>query len=157
MTQTSRHSATTIRPPALAGSFYPAEPQALAELVDGYLAEARPFLGTPKAIVAPHAGLVFSGPIAGSAYKAIAARRDQIRRVVLLGPCHRIPVRGFAVPTFEAFETPLGRIPVDRAGVEQALRHPAVEQRDDTHLPEHCLETQLPFLQRLLSDFAIVR
>lgn len=152
MTQTQ----SSIRPAALAGRFYPADPGALSGVIEKCLDAAPAFHGAPKAILAPHAGLPFSGPIAGTAYKALAGRRHEIRRVVLLGPCHRVPVRGFAVPRFEAFETPLGRVPLDRGFIDEALRHPNVEQRDDTHLPEHCLEIQLPFLQSVLDDFSIV-
>lgn len=145
-----------IRPAVLAGQFYPAETDVLAKIVDDSLAAAQGYPGQPKAIIAPHAGYIYSGAIAGSAYKAIEAHADAIRRVVLLGPCHRVPVRAFAVPSYESFATPLGQIPVDRETVDALLGHPGVEQRDDAHLPEHCLETQLPFLQRILDDFAIV-
>ena len=145
-----------IRPAVLAGQFYPADPGALARMVDDCLASADFQPGAPKAVIAPHAGFVYSGPIAGSAYAAVRWRREDIRRVVLLGPCHRVPVRCFAVPSYSAFDTPLGRVTVDREGIEAALRVPGMELRDDAHLPEHCLETQLPFLQRLLDDFTIV-
>lgn len=144
------------RPAVLAGQFYPADPGALARMVDDCLAAADNYPGQPKAVIAPHAGFVYSGPIAGTAYAAIRWRRAQIRRVVMLGPCHRVPVRQFAVPRYDAFETPLGKVPLDREGIAAALRLPGVEQRDDAHLPEHCLETQLPFLQRLLDDFTIL-
>jgi len=144
------------RPAVLAGQFYPADPGALARMVDDCLLAADNYPGKPKAVIAPHAGFVYSGPIAGTAYAAVRWRREQIRRVVILGPCHRVPVQTFAVPSYSAFETPLGRIAVDRDGIETALRLPGVEQRDDAHLPEHCLETQLPFLQRLLDDFTIL-
>lgn len=145
-----------VRRPALAGSFYPADPGELAHSVDHSLGKAKVFAGRPKAVIAPHAGFVYSGDVAGSAYGAVKARRGEISRVVLLGPCHRVPVAAFAVPTFEAFATPLGIVPLDREGLRQALAVPGMEQRDDTHIPEHCLETQLPFLQRLLGPFSIV-
>ena len=145
-----------VRPAALAGGFYPGDPGALARQVDDDLRKAPSFPGKPKAIIAPHAGFIYSGEIAGSAYAALRARRDEIRRVVLLGPCHRVAVRAFAVPSFQAFATPLGLVPVDRDGVERALTVSGVEQRDDTHIPEHSLETQLPFLQRLLGSFTII-
>ena len=147
---------TQIRPPAVAGTFYPAEPAQLTRMVEDCLTQAPAFHGKPKAIIAPHAGFVFSGQIAGSAYAALKQRRDAIRRVVLLGPCHRVAVRNFAVPSHQAFATPLGPVTVDRATVDRLLRHDWVEVNDAAHLPEHCLETQLPFLQRLLSDFSIV-
>lgn len=146
-----------VRKPALAGTWYPGEPGALTRMVDDHLGAADNFAGAPKAIIAPHAGFVYSGPIAGSAYAALRARRGEIKRVVLLGPCHRVPVRAFGVPTAQAFATPLGPVPLDRPSIEALLRHSDVEARDDAHAPEHCLETQLPFLQRLLGeDFAIV-
>ena len=145
-----------VRPTAVAGTFYPADPAQLTRMVDDCLAKAPAFHGAPKAIVAPHAGYVYSGPIAGSAYAALHARRREITRVVLLGPCHRVPVRTFAVPSHQAFATPLGPVPIDRPTVQSLLRHDWILENDETHLPEHCLETQLPFLQRLLGDFSIV-
>lgn len=145
-----------VRPAALGGSFYPADPAALARQVDDDLGKAGTFHGKPKAIIAPHAGFVYSGEIAGAAYAALRARRNEIRRVVLLGPCHQVAVRAFAVPSFQAFATPLGMLPLDRDGIARALAVPGVEQRDDTHIPEHSLETQLPFLQRLLGAITIV-
>ena len=145
-----------VRPPAIAGTFYPADPAQLSRMVDDCLEQAPRFHGAPKAIIAPHAGFQYSGPIAGSAYAALKARRQEINRVVLLGPCHRVPVRSFAVPSHQAFATPLGPVPVDRATLQRLLRHDWILENDETHLPEHCLEAQLPFLQRLLGDFSIV-
>ena len=145
-----------VRPPAIAGTFYPADPAQLTRMVDDCLEKAPAFHGAPKAFIAPHAGYVYSGPIAGSAYASLRARRQEITRVVLLGPCHRVPVRTFAVPSHQAFATPLGPVPVDRATVKSLLRHDWILENDETHLPEHCLEAQLPFLQRLLGDFSIV-
>ena len=147
---------TDTRPAVLAGHFYPADPGALTQMVDACLAGAERFHGHPKAIIAPHAGFIYSGPIAGTAYAALRSRRDEIRRVVLLGPCHRVAVRNFAVPTYTRFATPLGSVAVDQDAIAQILTMPGVEQRNDAHDPEHCLETQLPFLQRLLGDFTIV-
>ncbi len=148
--------AAQIRPAVLAGSWYPGDPSALTRMVDDFLSAADDFNGAPKAIIAPHAGFIYSGPIAGTAYAALKARRGEIKRVVMLGPCHRVPVRGFGVPSFQAFATPLGVVPVDRESVEALLRLPDVALSDEAHLPEHCLETQLPFLQRMLGDFSIV-
>jgi len=156
MARTQAIEVSRVRPAAVAGSFYPGDGGALARLVDDQLAAARRFHIEPKALIAPHAGFVYSGAIAATAYATLEARRARIGRVVLLGPCHRVGIAGFAVPTHEAFATPLGLVPVDREGVARALEVPGVELRDDTHEAEHCLETQLPFLQRVLGPFAIV-
>ena len=153
----------SIRRPAVAGrspgaAFYPADPEALRAQVDALLAEARaaapPRAARPKALVAPHAGYRYSGPVAASAY----ARVDPagIRRVVLLGPAHRVALRGLAAPCAEAFATPLGLVPLDAAALATALRLPEVRRSDPAHAFEHSLEVQLPFLQRVLGDFDLV-
>ena len=143
-----------VRPPAVAGSFYPADRAALAHEVAAYLAAApSPAPGTrPKAIIAPHAGYVYSGASAATAYACLQNAQPPIRRVVLLGPTHRVPVRGLAVPTVEAFATPLGVIPLDQALREQVLQHPSVVESDPAHAFEHSLEVQLPFLQTILGE-----
>jgi AmmeMemoRadiSam system protein B len=110
----------------------------------------------PKAIIAPHAGYVYSGPIAGTAYARLAVDRAQIRRVVLLGPSHRVPFRGLAASSASAFETPLGLVPVDAGAVEIATSLPHVAVLDRAHDREHSLEVHLPFLQETLDDFALV-
>ena len=158
-----------IRPPAVAGMFYPQAPGALAAAVHGYLRDGskRPVpasdgpgapkaLDAPKALIAPHAGFVYSGPVAGSAYARLAARREAIERVVLLGPAHRVYVRALAATGAEAFATPLGEVPVDRAAVSRALALPQVETLDAAHAQEHSLEVHLPFLQELLGHFTLV-
>ena len=145
-----------VRPPAVAGTFYPDDPAALTNLVDDCLGNAVDYGPRAKALIAPHAGFIYSGPIAASAYRAIAEGADKIRRVVLLGPPHRMPVRQFAIPGVSAFATPLGTVPLDAAGVTAALRVPGVAVADEPHRQEHSLEVQLPFLQRLLGDFTIV-
>jgi AmmeMemoRadiSam system protein B len=148
------------RPAAVAGMFYPAAPTALAADVRAHLnvAEARPRAGatTPKAIIAPHAGFVYSGAVAAFAYARLAPGRDTIRRVVLLGPTHRVPVRGLAVPSARAFTTPLGAVAVDREACATALTLPQVREDDHAHAFEHSLEVQLPILQEVLGAFAIV-
>jgi AmmeMemoRadiSam system protein B len=147
------------RPPAVAGKFYPAEPEALlASLRASFeLAVApegeRP---VPKALVVPHAGYPYSGPVAASAYLRLLPAREAIHRVVLIGPSHRVPVGGVAVPSADAFDTPLGRVPVDRAAREVALEVPGVVLDDGAHEFEHSLEVQLPFLQVVLDDFQLV-
>ncbi len=149
------------RPPAVAGRFYPAEAERLEAQVKQYLnAAAAPedCLDPPlvKAIIAPHAGYVYSGPIAASAYVHLACSDVPIRRFILLGPAHFAPVRGLALSSAPAFDTPLGRVPVDEEACAAALSLPGVEVDDIAHRPEHCLEVQLPFLQTLFPDFTIV-
>lgn len=148
------------RSPAVAGSFYPADPLALQQQIDDFLAvrESRVDVpaAAPKALVCPHAGIIYSGRTAGIGYAQLIANRSQIRRVVLLGPTHRVGIRGLAVPSVDAFATPLGEIPIDRAGRAAALRLPQVAMSDAPHLAEHSLEVQLPFLQRALDEFSLL-
>ncbi|MGD2067054.1 MAG: AmmeMemoRadiSam system protein B [Gemmatimonadota bacterium] len=150
-----------VRSPAVAGRFYAADPSVLRAAVRGYLREARddpalPRSAPPEALVAPHAGYVFSGPVAGSAYAALARSGRSPTTVVLIGPAHYRPVRGLAVPTARAFRTPLGTVPVDGGAMEAARALPIVQEDDRAHAPEHALETQIPFLQVVLGDFAVV-
>lgn len=149
-------SVASFRPPAIAGTFYPADPGALAADIDRAVAAAPVLGGAPKALVAPHAGYVYSGPVAASAYAQVRPQKTAIRRVALLGPCHRVPVRGLAVPSVAAFRTPLGDVPVDADAVAELGGLPFVEVSDAAHAQEHSLETHLPFLQRVLDDFSIV-
>jgi MEMO1 family protein len=146
-----------IRQPAVAGLFYPEDAQSLRHMVEDFLAEAPATPGTaPKALIAPQAGYVYSGPVAASVYARLAAARQTIHRVVLLGPSHRVPFYGLAVSGADAFRTPLGDIPIDRQAVAQITDLPQVVQLDDAHVAEHSLEVQLPFLQLLLADFSLV-
>jgi AmmeMemoRadiSam system protein B len=149
-----------VRPAAVAGMFYPAAPAALAADVRSYLsrAVARPAraVAVPKALVVPHAGYVYSGPVAASAYVRLAAGRETIRRVVLFGPTHQVPVRGLALPAARDFATPLGTVSVDREAAAAALTLRQVRESDAAHALEHSLEVQLPFLQAVLGDFSIV-
>ena len=148
-----------IRPPAVAGLFYPDDPAELSARVDACLAAVAPGprgAPAPKALIAPHAGYVYSGPVAASAYAPVAPLRGSVRRVVLLGPAHRVFVRGLAAPAAEAFATPLGVVPVDRGAIEGLLDLPQVRVSDVPHAAEHSLEVQLPFLQRVLGSFSIV-
>jgi hypothetical protein len=149
------------RQPAVAGSFYPAQRTALAALVRRLLAEARERPGVaqtprPKALIVPHAGYVYSGPVAASAYAVLERWRDEIERVVLLGPSHHVALQGLAAPSVEAFETPLGPVPLDRDALAQALALPQVRVLDAAHEWEHSLEVQLPFLQCVLDAFRLV-
>ena len=145
-----------IRPPAVAGMFYPGDAQELAGQVSAMLAAARPPAIAPKALIVPHAGYVYSGPIAASGYALLAPLRDSIERVVLFGPTHRVPLRGLAVSTVDAFATPLGDVPLDKTAIATALRLPQVQAGDVAHALEHSLEVQLPFLQAVLGNFALV-
>jgi len=150
-----------IRQPAVAGMFYPADPDELRQMVDGYLQEALArqdnLTEPPRAIIAPHAGFIYSGPVAASAYARLIPFRDRIRRVVLLGPSHRVPFRGLATSSATHFQTPLGVIPVDRAAVEELeKRFPQVIRLDEAHAMEHSLEVHLPFLQEALDSFVLV-
>jgi AmmeMemoRadiSam system protein B len=147
-----------LRPAAVAGFFYPEAPAALAAGVREYL-EAAPRgpagAAPPKALIVPHAGYVYSGPVAAPAYARLAAGGAGVRRVVLLGPAHRVPIRGLAVPTAAAFTTPLGSVAVDADAVTRALQLPQVCCSDAAHASEHSLEVQLPFLQTVLARFGI--
>jgi AmmeMemoRadiSam system protein B len=146
-----------IRPPAVAGRFYPADPEELRRLVNALLAQAVPADGpAPKAIIAPHAGYLYSGPIAASAYAQLARARDVARRVILLGPSHYVALEGLAVPSAEAFATPLGIVPLDLEAIEQARSLPQVQENNEAHAQEHALEVQLPFLQTVLESFTLV-
>jgi AmmeMemoRadiSam system protein B/AmmeMemoRadiSam system protein A len=145
-----------IRPPAVAGSFYPADPQTLAADVRRLLAAVPSSAGpAPKALIAPHAGYVYSGPIAATAYARIAEAGHDISRVVLMGPAHRVAFRGIGISTAQAFRTPLGDIPLDPVGAE-LLAIPGVVALDEAHREEHSLEVHLPFLQTLLDRFTLL-
>lgn len=145
-----------IRPPAVAGMFYPADPVVLRRDVQAMLAEAQTHALTPKAIIVPHAGYIYSGPIAASVYSALRPYADRIRRVVLLGPVHRVWVEGLALPDADAFETPLGRIDMDADAIALLAPLPYVQRSQAAHAMEHSLEVQLPFLQSVLTDFKLV-
>lgn len=145
-----------VRPPVAAGSFYPASPVSLRATVERYLELAPEADVVPKALIVPHAGYVYSGPVAAAAYTAVRSRRDAIERVILVGPAHFLKFQGLAASAARGFATPLGVVSVDRTAVDLALKLPGVHVRDEAHAPEHSLEVQLPFLQIVLSDFEIV-
>lgn len=148
-----------IRPAAVAGMFYPGDARSLASEIADYLdqtAQQVPAPGFPKVVIVPHAGYIYSGPVAASAYDLLRPARGIVKRVVLLGPCHRVPVRGLALPGSRAFETPLGRIPVDAQAIDAIRSLPQVLESVATHAQEHALEVQLPFLQRVLGEFSLV-
>lgn len=147
---------TVIREAAVAGQFYPGDAEALGRTVGFLLDEAQsPGEVAPKALIAPHAGYVYSGPTAAIAYARLRRFRDRYRRVVLLGPCHRVAVRGLALSGADAFRTPLGDVPLDRATIE-SLVSDGIGVFDETHLFEHSLEVHLPFLQSVLDAFTLV-
>lgn len=147
---------SAIRPPAVAGLFYPADARQLSREIQEFLAVARPFDLIPKALIVPHAGYVYSGATAATAYATLRAASGHIRRVVLLGPTHRVAVRGLALPGGDAFDTPLGRIELDRAAMQCIAHLPQVVVSERVHEQEHSLEVQLPFLQTVLSDFTLL-
>ena len=147
---------STVRPSAVAGTFYPADPRQLTHEVQGFLAEARPQFLNPKALIVPHAGYIYSGAIAANAYATLKDLAPRIRRVVLLGPAHRVAVRGLALPDAEAFDTPLGRVMLDAKAMRALAHLPQVSSSSEAHAQEHSLEVQLPFLQSVLDDFTLL-
>lgn len=142
-----------VRSPAVAGSFYPARPAELSRMVDELLgrADAPGDKPAPSALVVPHAGYVYSGPVAATAYARLRGRAASIRNVVAFGPVHHVPIRGAAVPAADAWATPLGEVPIDAGLRERAVAAGATID-DRPHAPEHSLEVQLPFLQRVLGE-----
>ena len=154
------HSSRVIGP-VVAGMFYPAGAEALAATVTGLLAGAQPSEAgadepVPRALIVPHAGLIYSGPVAASAYRLLMPAAARIRRVVLLGPSHRVPFHGLAVPESDALATPLGDVVVDPDLKARALERATVGEADPAHAWEHCLEVQLPFLQSVLERFTVL-
>lgn len=149
-----------VRTPAVAGTFYPRERAELSAKVEGMLSHAKAPTSatrkTVKAVVAPHAGYVYSGPVAATAYAELAARAPSISRVVLLGPAHRVRLQGLALPNARAMRTPLGDVPVDADAVASLQQMPHVLSSEVAHAREHSLEVHLPFLQSILGSFTIV-
>lgn len=156
---------SSIRPAAVAGLFYPSDAGQLSLEISHMLAEAESFMtadeGAPiKALIVPHAGYMYSGPIAACAYARLAGQQDRIRRVVMFGPAHRVPFRGLATTAARTWRTPLGDVPIDRAAIEALLiQHDLeaqIEELETAHTEEHSLEVQLPFLQTVLKNFTLV-
>ncbi len=148
-----------VRLPAVAGLFYPEEADALRMLIDRLLAQAHvetELPAPPKALIVPHAGYPYSGQVAAAAYSLLEPLRDTIKRVVLIGPSHRVYVHGIALPRTRSFATPLGTIPIDEEGRYQLLQRGDVLASDTAHELEHCLEVQLPFLQTVLREFTLL-
>lgn len=158
LTQTSAHISymENIRPPAVAGSFYPDQEQALRTTVEDFLEAADNFSLSPKALVVPHAGFIYSGPIAAQAYKSLSQVSPLPKKVILLGPCHQVPVRCLALPQSKSFATPLGLVPIDEAACHTLSQLPFVEVNQQAHAYEHSLEVQLPFLQMTLAEFSLI-
>ncbi|MEX0729002.1 MAG: AmmeMemoRadiSam system protein B [Planctomycetaceae bacterium] len=156
MNSSERPTPRRVRPAAVAGRFYPRNAGELRNTIAAVL----PVLGNvehcPKAIIVPHAGYRYSGAVAGAGYAQLLPFRRIISRVVLMGPSHRVGFDGLAVSSAEAFDTPLGSIPVDRPSVERILPLPQVLELDEAHANEHSLEVHLPFLQMVLDDFVLV-
>ena len=147
---------SSIRHPAVSGTFYPAGAAKLRQMVTEMLNEVEARKIPIKALIAPHAGYIYSGPVAASAYAPLAAQAESISRVVLLGPSHRVGFMGIAAPVSSTFETPLGRIDIDQQAIESILDLSWVQRSDYPHAQEHSLEVQLPFLQIVLDDFRLM-
>ena len=154
-----------IRQPAVAGTFYPGRKETLESDVSAMLKVARMEVADnrqpgnqapPKALIVPHAGYIYSGPTAATAYATLASVSDRIKRVILLGPVHRVPVRGLALPGVDVFATPLGPIQIDKDAVATIENMPQVIESSAAHDQEHSLEVQLPFLQKMLDDFTLL-
>jgi len=147
-----------VRQPAVAGAFYPANAAVLRQTITQLLKSSVAPCDTdrPKALIVPHAGYVYSGPVAGQGYAQLITHAEIIRRVILLGPVHRIPVRGLALPKAYRFATPLGEVPVDQDSIRRLVGMPQVVVNEAAHAFEHSLEVQLPFLQSVLHDFSLV-
>ena len=146
-----------IRPAAVAGRFYPADPVALRKVITGLLENVPTASGpAPKALIVPHAGYPYSGPIAASGYAQFVPERDVIKRVVLIGPAHYVELNGLAVSSADFFATPLGLVPVDADALRELSSLPQVRVFDEAHAVEHSLEVHLPFLQVILAEFSVV-
>jgi AmmeMemoRadiSam system protein B len=149
---------TSVRPPAVAGLFYPDDARELRDAVSAYLGQhaAEASGAPPKALIVPHAGYIYSGSVAAAAYAKVSRLRQEIRRIVLIGPSHRVYLRGMAVPAASSFATPLGKVAIDLELKAEVLRRGDVVAADAPHAQEHCLEVQLPFLQMLFDDFTLL-
>ena len=146
----------SIRPAAVAGQFYEADPSRLLSDINRLIESSKQSSIRPKALIVPHAGYIYSGSTAALAYRSLNNRRSTIKRVVLLGPAHRVYVRGMAIPSVDAFQTPLGNIKLDKSTMQEITDMPGVLVSDEAHAQEHSIEVHLPFLQALLDDFILL-
>ena len=147
----------TTRQAAVAGYFYEADSNRLQQHVGQLLnADTSSTETMPKALIVPHAGYIYSGSTAAVAYRRLLTDPDRVERVLLLGPAHRVYLKGMAIPSVDSFATPLGEIPLDREALDSIGELPAVQVSDEAHREEHSLEVQLPFLQTVLNDFRLV-
>lgn len=146
----------STRFPAVAGSFYPANPVELNRDLQQMLYDAPTPKIEPKALIVPHAGYIYSGPIAAAAYNSIKSKAKKITRVVLLGPSHRAAFRGIATPGHDIFQTPLGDITIDQKAIKELGNLPCITELKEAHFLEHSLEVHLPFLQQILPNFTLV-
>jgi len=144
----------SVRPAAVAGRFYPADEHDIRDFISHALSACAQEINHPKALIVPHAGYIYSGFTAAHAYATLNAKL--VRRVVLLGPAHRVPFHGMALPDANSFETPLGEVKLDKSGMSDLLALPDVCIHDAAHTMEHSLEVQLPFLQEVLTDFTLI-
>jgi len=144
------------RQPCVAGLFYPANPMQLRLMLDGFLRDAETEAKPPKAIIAPHAGYVYSGPVAASAYARLKPAHATVTRVVLMGPSHRVGFKGLAISAADTFSTPLGAVEVDKEAVGKVRQLAFVGYLEAAHSHEHSLEVHLPFLQTVLDNFKLV-
>jgi len=146
----------TIRKPAVAGYFYPSDASELKSDIQKYLSKIKETGPMPKALIAPHAGYTYSGPVAATVYGRLRDNKDKIQRVVLFGPSHKVAFYGLAAPTSLYFETPLGKIPIDQESIKTIQNLSQVIVSDEAHAQEHSLEVHLPFLQEILGEFKLV-
>jgi len=156
MNDSQNTAKSTIRLAAVAGQFYPASPAELEQMVKSLLNDVQEIPPPSKAIIAPHAGLVYSGPVAATVYASLLAVKEKIRHVILLGPSHRVYLKGLALSSADYYETPLGKIEIDQNAYASVRDLPQVTVADAAHAQEHSLEVHLPFLQLVLDQFKLV-
>jgi MEMO1 family protein len=152
------HREQAIRPAAVAGLFYPANPSELRSAIEDLLANSKVThkSGSIRAVIAPHAGYVYSGPVAAKAFASLRVANHHVGRAVIIGPAHRMRIQGIAVPSARAFATPLGNIALDATAIQEIVTLPSVVVDDEPHANEHALEVELPFLQTVLGSVRIV-
>ncbi len=144
------------RPPAVAGSFYPRDANALRGKVAGLLNGASAAPGRLRGVIAPHAGYRYSGPVAAEAFAAVRGCADRFARAIVVGPAHYVPFQGIAAPSHDAFLTPLGEVPVDGGAVRDVANRGLAGVDDAPHAPEHAIEVELPFLQAIFGALPVV-